>query len=86
MNCSRVSQRFRSTSSRCATASTPPKPCSASRLKVKKRSAVDAGPSHVGKSFRDRYAHDARLRARPAQTLSTIATASQARATTLSDA
>ena len=38
-NCCRVSQRWRSTSSCWAIASTPPKPCRASRLKVKNSSA-----------------------------------------------
>jgi len=42
-NCVFVSQRLRSTSSRCATGSTPPKPCSASRLKAKNSSVADAG-------------------------------------------
>ena len=42
-NCAGVSQRWRSTSSRCATASTPPKPCSARRLKTRKISAALAG-------------------------------------------
>ena len=42
-NCAGVSQRSRSTSSRCATASTPPKPCSARRLKTRKISSALRG-------------------------------------------
>ncbi len=42
-NCALVSQRFFSHSSRWATASTPPKPCSASQVKPQNSSAGDAG-------------------------------------------
>src|SRR5581483_5578211 len=43
MNCSLVSQRFCSHSTRCATAITPPKPCSARIVNVTKRSFVEDG-------------------------------------------
>src|SRR5258708_40187449 len=42
-NSSLVSQRFFSTSSRCTTASTPPKPCRASQVKDQNRSRRLAG-------------------------------------------
>jgi hypothetical protein len=42
-NSSGVSHFFSSTSSRCTTASTPPKPCSASRLNDQNRSLKDCG-------------------------------------------
>src|ERR1035441_10131875 len=42
-NSSRASQRLRSTSSRCAMARTPPKPCRAIRLNARKSSVFEAG-------------------------------------------
>jgi succinate dehydrogenase/fumarate reductase flavoprotein subunit len=42
-NCSRVSQRLRSTNSRCTTANTPPNPCSASQENEKNKSAKERG-------------------------------------------
>ena len=89
-NCWRVSQPLRSTSSRWAMARTPPKPCSASRLKVKKRSPGDAGCARApivalaGGSpppTRSTLAHRVVRRcARPAQTLSAIAATDPAEA------
>src|SRR5664280_1615495 len=45
-----VIQRLFSTSSRCATASTPPKPCKARALKVRKSSVFDCGRSRGASS------------------------------------
>ena len=42
-NCALLSQCLRSTRSRCAIASTPPKPCSEMLLNVKNSSASDSG-------------------------------------------
>ena len=46
-NSSRVSQRFCSQSARCVTAITPPNPCRASQLKVRKSSRSDSGRGRV---------------------------------------
>ena len=49
-NSSSVIQRFFSTSSRCTTASTPPKPCSASQVNDQNKSAGLRGWGRDGES------------------------------------